>query len=48
MAEKEKISVRFNNWFFKGRIDKKNKETEKISKLSKEYDAGNILKVGKI
>ena len=38
---------KFKEWFFKGRIEKKRIKDEHIALLIKEYDEGNILKVGK-
>lgn len=43
----EKLT-RFKNWFFKGRIEKKDIKEERIRVLSEEYDAGNILKIEKV
>lgn len=36
---------RFKSWFFKGRIDNKIKEEERIIDLSKEYNKGKIVKI---
>lgn len=38
---------KFKNWFFKGKIEKKRIEDERIESLSREYDEGKILKVDK-
>ena len=44
---KQNKSSRFKNWFFKVRIEKSEASKLRIENLSKEYDNGNILKVGK-
>lgn len=44
MDKKEGKITRFKNWFFKGRIDKKKAEEERINSLSKEYDEGKFVK----
>lgn len=38
--------IKFNNWFFKGRIEKARTNDDRIENLSKEYDEGKILKLG--
>jgi hypothetical protein len=38
---------KLKNWFFKGRIEKNTVEQKRIELLSKEYDEGKILKIGK-
>ncbi len=36
---------KFKEWFFKGRIEKKKAEEERINILSREYDEGKILEI---
>lgn len=36
---------KLKDWFFKGRIEKKKAEEERINILSKEYDDGKVLRV---
>lgn len=36
---------KFKEWFFKGRIEKKKAEEERIEILSKEYDEDKVLGV---
>lgn len=38
--------TKFKNWFFRGRIEKKIIREKRISDLSKEYDNGEIIKIG--
>ncbi len=38
---------RFKRWFFKGRIEKKEAKEERIETLSREYDEGKIILIGK-
>ena len=45
MENKSKFT-RLKDWFFKGRIEKKRIEKERIEILSKEYDKGEILRIG--
>ena len=35
----------FKEWFFKGRIEKKIAENNRIDSLTMEYDAGEVLKI---
>ena len=44
--EISKKKRRFRNWFFKGRIEKKEAKVGRIDDLSKEYDEGKVLKHG--
>ena len=38
-------ATRFNEWFFKGRIDKKIAENTRIDSLTNEYDTKKVWKI---
>ena len=37
----------FKEWFFKGRIEKKNVEEKRINSLMEEYNSGKVLEIVK-
>lgn len=39
---------KFKEWFFKGRIEKKKAEEERINLLSEEYDKGNTISIAEV